>query len=108
MTLCRPAAGVVPEGGDPRVAPVARHPAPSPARLSAPRSPARAFREGEGYDFVLFAANHRLPSRRGGLAEPRDGSVSKAGLLQTTPFARQAAPYACQRPPSRARWVRTR
>lgn len=68
------------------------------------RSPARAFREGKGYDFVLFIANHRLPSRQGRLAEQREGSIYtgllfKARLLQTTPFATQAAPYA--HPPSR-------
>lgn len=60
-----------PEFFTPRVGSLGWHPRrstplPNPGQLSATRSPARAFREGEGYDFVLFIANHRLPSRRGG------------------------------------------
>lgn len=78
-------------------------PLPAPAG-SAPREarPGR-FGKARAMIFVLFAANHRLPSRRGGLPEPPDGSAFKAGLLQTAPFARRAAPSA-----SRARRHRTR
>lgn len=67
--------------------PTVQHPAPNPGRLSATTSLARAFREGEGYDFVLFIANHRLPSRREGWQSNRTapftrGRFSKPGCCR--------------------------
>lgn len=64
--------------------------------------PAGVFWEGEGYDFVLFIANHGSPPN-GGKAAGAAGRLLLHGAalprreaLQTTPFPGQAAPYARQ------------